>query len=88
MGQNGDFAFLPIPSNIKNIVQNGQILMDFKKFFGKKIFSKNRRKLTPQKYIHPSGISRWRFVYSFDKPKVFGLPGIFFFPKHGIFATC
>ena len=58
MGQNGDFAFLPIPSNIKNIVQNGQILMDFKKIFGKKFFSKNRRKLTPQKYIHISGILR------------------------------
>ena len=69
MGQNGDFAFLTIPSNTKNIVQNGQISMDFRKNFRKKIFFlESRRKLTPQKYIHPSGTSRGRFVYSFDKP--------------------
>ena len=72
----------------KNIIQNDQFLMDFRKIFRKKIFLENRRKLTPQKYIHLSDISRGRFVYSFDKPKVFGLLGIFFFPKHGIFATC
>ena len=74
MGQNGDFAFLPIPSNTKNIVQNGQISMDFRKIFWKKSFLENHRKLTSQKYIHPSGISRGRFVHSFDKPKVLGLP--------------
>ena len=88
MGQNGDFAFLPIPSNTKNIVQNGQISMDFRKNFRKKkLFLENRRKLTPQKYIHPSGISRGRFVYSFDKPKVFGLPGIIFFSETWYFCN-
>ena len=41
MGQNGDFAFLPIPCNTKNIIQNGQILIDFRKIFWKKnYFSK------------------------------------------------
>ena len=41
MGQNGDFAFLPISTNTKNIVQNGQISMDFNKNFRKKnYFSK------------------------------------------------
>ena len=41
MGQNGDFEFLPIHSKTKNIVQNGQISMDFRKKFRKKnYFSK------------------------------------------------
>ena len=87
MGQNGDFAFLPIPSHIKISSKMAKFQWILGKFFEKKIL-KNRRKLTPQKYIHPSDTSRGRFVYSFDKPKALGLPRIIFFPKHGIFATC
>ena len=51
MGQNGDFAFLPIPCNTKNIIQNGQILMDFRKIFQKKSISQKPYKNdTPKVY--------------------------------------
>ena len=53
----------------------------------KKLFIENGGKLRPLKYIQLSGMSGGRFVYSFEEPKLIGLPGIIFFPKHGIFST-